>query len=523
MGPDRADSWVQALARPAAYPQPVAAVQVLETHISWVFLAGDYAYKVKKPVVLPFVDFSTLAARRHYCEEELRLNRRFAPQLYVDVVEIRGSPVAPRIEGPGDVLDYAVRMRRFPQEALANALLMRAALDDSLLHDFGGHLAQVHFQLPQAATGTPFGQPQAVLRDALDNFAQIAPLLQPPGEGAQLAQLREWTEGEYARIEGVLRSRREHGRVRECHGDLHLRNLVALRGRLIAFDCIEFNPGLRWIDVMSDVAFLLMDLLDRNADRLGWIFLNAYLETSGDYDGVRVLRFYLVYRALVGAKVHLIRTRQPGLAEAEVVRLAAQYRHYLALAGRCAYQQQPAIVLMHGFSGCGKSVLAAALAERLGAVRIRSDVERKRLHGLDACAHSASAVGSGLYGGDATRETYARLAAVAQAIAAAGYPAIVDATFLRRGQRAVFADHARAIDVPAILIDVHAAPQVLRERVGARRGDASEATLEVLDHQVATAEPLAPQEALQVVRCASDSEPGCMAEALVDPIRRLLA
>ena len=352
-GSDRVDSWIQALARPEAYPHPVAAVQMLETHISRVFLAGDYAYKVKKPVALPFVDFSTLAARRHYCAEELRLNRRFAPQLYLDVVEIRGSPVAPCIQGPGEVLDYAVRMRRFPQEALANALLTSAALDDSLLHDFGGHLAQVHFQLPHAATDTPFGQPQAVLRDALDNFAQIAPLLQPPGEDAQLAQLREWTEGEYARIEGELRNRREHGMVRECHGDLHLRNLVALEGRLIAFDCIEFNPGLRWIDVMSDVAFLLMDLLDRNADRLGWIFLNAYLETSGDYEGVRVLRFYLVYRALVRAKIHLIRARQPGLAEAEVVRLAAQYRHYLALAGRCAYQQQSAIVLMHGFSGCG--------------------------------------------------------------------------------------------------------------------------------------------------------------------------
>jgi aminoglycoside phosphotransferase family enzyme/predicted kinase len=517
-----ANALVYGLSQPGAYPHPAAEVERLETHISWVFLAGDYAYKVKKPVALPFVDFSTLAARRRYCEEELRLNRRFAPELYLDVVEIRGSAASAHIDGTGEVLDYAVRMRRFPQADLASALLQRGALDAGLLREFGVYLARVHGGLPRAAKELDFGEPARVLRDALDNFDQMAPLLPQPEDNAELPQLRAWTRTEFERVRAALRIRREHGMVRECHGDLHLRNLVASEGSLIAFDCIEFNPGLRWIDVMSDVAFLAMDLFDRRAAELAWGFLNAYLEASGDYEGMQVLRFFLAYRALVRAKVHLIRARQAGMA-AESERLIAQFRHYVDLAGWCAHERRGAILLMHGFSGCGKSVLAAALAERLGAVRIRSDVERKRMHGFDAEARSASALEGGLYREGATRATYAKLAAAARVVARAGYPAIVDATFLRRSQRDVLADCARAIDAPLIVIDVQAAPHVLRERVAARRDDPSEATLDVLQHQVATAEPLAPEEALKVVRCESDAPPGRLARMLDEPIRELIA
>jgi len=513
------DPIVRALSRPQAYPHPAQHVERLETHISWVFLAGDYAYKVKKPVTLPFVDFASLAARRHYCEEELRLNRRFAPALYLDVVEIRGEGKAAQIGGSGPVLDYAVRMQRFPQETLASALLARGTLGPAELLAFGCTLGRIHRELPAAPDSSPFGQPETVLADAAANFDEMAALLRPHEDDRELAGLRRWTEGEFRRIAPLLRERRTRGKVRECHGDLHLRNLVRLDGALVPFDGIEFNAGLRWIDVLSDAAFLVMDLLDRGAAPLAWSFLNAYLEQSGDYEGVPVLRFYLVYRALVRAKVHLIRAAQHRIEAAERDRLRSQFRAYVALARRCACERRAGFVAMHGFSGCGKSMLAAALASELPGIRIRSDVERKRLQGLCADASSGSALGAGLYGRDATEATYAELARAAEAVATGGYTAIVDATFLRRKPRSLFAERARALGVPLVLIDVQAAVDVMRARVAERCGDASEATLEVLAQQMATAEPIQPHEGLAVVTCESNCEPHALAAGIAASVR----
>lgn len=502
LSPAAASPVVAALLRPESYPHPAENIEMLETHISWVVLAGAYAYKVKKPVDLGFLDFTTLEKRRHFCEEELRLNRRLAPQLYVDVVEIRGSSDAPRIAGPGPVLEYALRMRRFPQEALASRILADGRLTRELVERLAVRIAQFHASLSPAPAELAYGTTASVLRDARQNFDQIAAMLPDPSGGDALSKMRDWTEREFMLRYSDIRERRAAGMTRECHGDLHLRNIVLIDGELVPFDCIEFNAGLRWIDVMSEVAFLFVDLMDRGADGLAWRFLNAYLEANGVYSGLSVLRFYVVYRAMVRAKIHLIRSNQQNLDRAEASRLRNVYHSYLTLAQCCTTLGRPGILLMHGFSGCGKSTIALSLARELGALRIRSDVERKRLYGLAPLARSHSAVSSGLYGQDATQATYARLAEAARVVVTSGYTAIVDAAFLLRAQRAELREVAASAGVPIALIDIRAPQALLRARLTARAANArdpSEANLTVLEHQIAIAEAIADEEELPVL------------------------
>ena len=493
---------VAALLDPACYPHPAAGIRVIETHISWVLLTGTYAYKIKKPVNLGFVDFTTLGLRRHYCEEELRLNRRFAPALYLEVVSIRGNSHAPRIGGDGPVLDYAVKMREFPQEALASRRIGGGRLGATEIDALAALVAEFHAGAPAAGPAGRFGTPDAVLSAALQNFEQMLPLARTAQEDCTLRALRLWTEREHdARRDAFARRQRE-GFVRECHGDLHLGNIAMIDGRLLPFDCIEFNDEFRWIDVMSEVAFLAMDLDDRGRRDLAWRFLNRYLEATGDYAGIPMLRFYLVYRALVRAKVHLMRSRQPGLLRGERSRLSRAFRDYVRLAARYAAPDRAALLITHGLSGCGKTTATQSLVEHHGAVRLRSDLERKRLHGVASLSSSGSGLASGIYTKEAGAATYRRLGELAQEILHAGFSVVVDATFLGRSERDAFRAIAERLDAPFLILDFHAPPEVLRARIAerlARADDASEADLLVLERQIATHEPLTPAEMAMTV------------------------
>jgi uncharacterized protein len=493
---------IAALHDPARYPHAVTHIEVLETHISWVILTGPLAYKIKKPVNLGFLDFTTLDARRHCCEAELRLNRRFAPALYEDVVRITGTAQQPQIDGGGTAIEYAVRMREFPQQALASRLLPAGALAPAHIDALAARLAGLHATAGVAAHGSPYGTPDAVIQCARENFEPLARLLHEPADASSVAALRAWTEAEFSTHWSLFQARQRTGWVRECHGDLHLGNIVMQEDELTPFDCIEFNPALRWIDVVNEIAFLVMDLLDRGSADLAWRVLNAYFEAGGDYAGIAVLRFYLVYRALVRAKVHALRSAQDGLDAAECQRLLAAARGYIALAERCAADTRPAIILLHGLSGSGKSVFAQALAQQLGAIRLRSDVERKRLRGLAPAARTDSALAAGLYTEDVTRATYNRLLNLARSVVNAGYTAIVDATFLRHRQRDLFRRDAAARGVPGIIVALTAPEAILRSRIAARLargGDASEADPAVLTYQLAQLEALDAGEAAAAV------------------------
>ena len=473
--------FIESLLDPACYPHPVDRVEVLETHISWVLLAGDYAYKVKKPVRLPFLDFSSLAARRRYCEEELRLNRRTAPELYLEVVPVVRTARGVAFGGEGTALEYAVRMRRFAPDALAEQLARRGALDAPKIDAIASAVAQFHAAAPRAGASDDFGTPQQVAAPALGNFDQIA-ALRADAEQA-LAPLRDWTQAECARLAAQFAARRASGCVRECHGDLHLGNIAFLGERAVPFDCIEFDPALRWIDIASETAFLVMDLRAHGLAGASWRLLNDLLQATGDYACVGVLRFYLVYRAMVRAKIACLR----GAAQ--------DFHAYVALAESLAAEHRPLLVLMHGVSGSGKTTVSQALLERLGAVRVRSDVERKRLHGIgDPGARSGAGLNAGLYSAAASARTYGRLEELARPILRAGYPVIVDAAFLRRDQRDRFRRLAQELGAGFLVASCGADRETLQRRVAERQAlarDASEANAVVLAQQLSDADPLA--------------------------------
>ena len=499
---------VAAMREPRAYPHVVDEVEVIETHISWVFLAGDFAYKVKKRLRLPFVDYSTLERREHFCREELRLNRRTAPDLYLDVVPIAGVP--PRVGGEGPVQEWAVRMRRFPQATLLDALAVAGALQPWHVDAFAAHVARFHGAAPRAGAGDSYGSPAAVAAPALANFDEIAALGAPEGSAPALEAMRAWTARESSACAARFAARKAAGFVRECHGDMHLGNARLAGAGVHLFDAIEFDPALRWIDTMDDVAFAYMDLVAHGLPRLAYRFLDGYLERTGDFDGLGVLRYYAVYRALVRCKVACLRARD---ANGEIARREAMRgaRRYLALAVRLAQREPPVLVLMHGPSASGKTVGSQRVLEALGAVRLRSDVERKRVHGIDAASHAfASSPGEGLYASGASDATYARLLALARGVLEAGFPVVVDAAFLDRSRREPFAALARETGAAFEILSCRAPADVLRGRIERRMAkgdDASDADLAVLERQLGALESLGGDEQVHATVLDTTSAP----------------
>jgi len=494
---------IQSLQSAAVFDHPADSIEVLETHISWVILAGDYAYKFKKAVNFGFLDFSTLQKRHFYCQEELRLNRRFAPQLYLDVVCITGSVAQPVINGEGKPLEYAVKMRRFSQDCLLGKLAAGRRLLPGHVDEIAALLAGIHDTVDRAGADTEFGHAEGIHHWVLDNFSQIKAALQPEVMKPELGRLGNWCQEEFSAVRTQLELRRKNGFVRECHGDLHLGNLALVGGRITPFDCIEFNPQLRWIDVMSEAAFLVMDLMDRGYAGLAYRFLNGYLQRSGDYPGLRVLRYYLVYRALVRAKVAALRLVQSARDSEDRAEARRDFEGYISLAANWAVVPAPCMLIMHGVSGSGKSWYASQLVEKLGAIQLRSDVERKRLYGYRADADTGSDVQAGIYSRAASEKTYAQLARLAESVIAAGLPVIVDAAFLQLDERQRFRQLAQSCQVPFAILHLEADETTLIDRIDRRRqlgNDPSEAGIEVLKSQLATQEPLAASELADVLR-----------------------
>jgi len=472
-----------------ALPPPV---EIVETHISWVLLAGDFAYKIKKAVNFAFLDFSTLEKRRHYCEEEMRLNSRLSPQIYLAVVAITGNGDAPKLDGTGSAIEYAVKMRRFPQTAQFDVMLADGALLPTHIDAIARRIATFHQSTAIAGSDSSYGSPEAVYLPTRQNFEQMHPMLVDAADLEKLRNLEVWSEGEFHRLKTLFSQRKLQGYIRECHGDLHLANLALFEGESAPFDCIEFNDYLRWIDTISEIAFLAMDLHDKKRPDLAWRLLNVYLEQTGDYPGLALLRYYLVYRALVRAKVACLRY-ETAIAEGAALEVC---REYLNLAESLTRRAHPAIIITHGLSGSGKTTVAGKLATQ-GAIHIRSDIERKRLYGLTAEARSGSGLDGGLYTAQGSRRTYAKLAELAQVIIAAGYSVIVDATFLKQAERTAFQRIAADSRVPYAILDFQAPVEILRQRIRQREQvgtDASEATTAVLERQLVGHEPLAADE-----------------------------
>lgn len=504
------------LQQPARFPHPVERFQVIETHISRVLLTGTHAYKIKKPVDLGFLDFTTLEKRRFYCHEELRLNRRLAPDLYEAVVSITGSVEDPHLDGDGPAIDFAVRMRQFPDGAQLDQVSDRGELTTDHIEQIAENLAAFHREAPRAASESLYGSATSTGDRMLENFEQIEKHIEDAAIHARLLPLREWTQIRLAELHDDFERRHREGRIRECHGDLHLANMALIDGRVVIFDCLEFAEDLRWIDPLSEAAFLYMDLEQRGHTALARRFLNQYLEAADDYQGQNLLRAYLVYRALVRAKVAAIAAHQQQKRPEQYAAALKTLHAYLDLAER--YRQPTGrgpMIVMRGLSGSGKSRLAMRLVEQLGGIRLRSDVQRKRLLDMPPEQATHSGIADGAYAQAITRRTYERLQTLAHPILDAGFPVIIDATCLLRAQRFSMERFAGMVGVPFVLVDVQAPEAVLRERITHRNRnerDASEATLAVLEHQLSVQEPLAAEERKDAITV--DTSRGVDVEAL---------
>ena len=479
----------------------------IETHISTLLLHGGFADKLRKPLSLPFLDFASAAARRRDCEEELRLNRRTAPQLYLEVRPVLGTPEAPRIGEPGEAagaIDWLLRMRRFDNDQLLDRLAARGALVDADIDALARCVADFHAALP--ASPAAWGAPEGVLAWARANFEAL---------GAQASDdLHDWTEREFERIAPLLALRRAQGFVREGHGDLHLGNIVRIDGEPLPFDGIEFNPALRHTDTLADAAFVFMDLWRHGLQRGAWRFASGYAERGGDFAGLALLPFFAVYRALVRAQVAAIRGD------------AAALQRDLRVAGELAQlrRPRPLLLLTSGLSGSGKSTVALEFLQSLGAVRVRSDVERKRLAGVAVTARPTDEQAHALYGPAMTRRTYARLNGIAVDLLRAGLNVIVDAAALRRSERDALRALAASAGADFHIVECVAPDVVLRERITRRLADdrdASDATLAVLDLQLRVREPLAAEE--RGLRLDTDADPATVARRCEALARQLAA
>lgn len=484
---------IQQMLQPGFYPHPVKEpIQLDQTHISYVLLTGDYVYKLKKPVNFGFLDFSTLDKRQHFCAEELRLNQRGAPELYLEVLPITQDEEENQfyLGGTGQVVEYTLKMRQFPQEALFIKLFEQGQLGETRMEELGRVVAQYHAKAPTNDYIRTFGQVHQV-REAIDeNYRQTEKYIGGPQTQAQFEETKQYTDGFFAQRLQAFASRIENNWIRECHGDLHLKNICCWQDKILLFDCIEFNEQFRFVDVMYDVAFTVMDLEARQRKDLGNAFLNTYVEQTGDWEGLQVLPLYLSRQAYVRAKVNSLLLDDPGVdaaAKEEARTTAAQYYH---LAWQYTKPKQGQLILMSGLSGSGKSTIARQLARQLGAIHIRSDAVRKHLGGIGLTERG----GDDLYTPAMSQKTYGRLLELGIMLATEGFSVILDAKYDRQQLRMDAKARAQSHQLPLQILHCTAPLEVLRDRLTSRTGDIADATADLLAGQQAAAEPFTEEE-----------------------------
>lgn len=471
---------VQQMLQPEFYPHAVTEpVQLIQTHVSYVFMTGDFVYKLKKPVNFGFLDFSTLEKRKHFCHEELRLNQRGAAELYLEVVPITEENGNGVLNGTGEPVDYVVKMRQFPQKTLLSEMYDRGELTEQHLIDLAKTLAEFHKTAPTNDYILSFGE-VAKVRQAFDeNYEQTVSYIGVAQTQAQFDETKAYTDKLFAEQEALFKSRIEKKLIRECHGDLHLRNICYWNNKILLFDCIEFNEPFRFVDVMYDVAFFVMDLDAHDRSDLSNLFLNTYLEQTGDWEGLQVLPLYLSRQAYVRAKVTSFLLDDPGVPEAVKQESRETASRYYRLAWSYTQQKEGKLILMSGLSGSGKTTTARKIARESGAIHIRSDAVRKHLGGVALDEKGDDS----LYSSEMTERTYDRLLQLGITLASQSYTVILDAKYNRQALRLPAINKAQAYNIPLEILYCTASADVLRDRVLQRSGDISDANVDVLAQQ----------------------------------------
>ncbi|MGD9723130.1 MAG: AAA family ATPase [Pirellulales bacterium] len=515
---------IEALSRPTAYPGGADHVVVHQTHISAVFLAGEHAYKIKKPVNLGFLDFTTLERRRHFCHEEVRLNRRLAPDVYLGVVPIRADAAgALHVESAGDtdepagseavVIEWAVRMRRLPDEATLDHRLQDGQDVGPWMRVLGQRLAEFHARADRGAHIAHFGSYEVVERNALENFDQSARQVGTTVSAAVFERLRGLTEGELARHRPLIEARATRGVPCDTHGDLRPGHVYlfpeqAPPANLVIVDCIEFNERFRFSDPVADIAFLAMGLQRAGHAELAAAFCEAYVHAAGDDEGRRLLPFYIAYRAAVRGKVDGMQTFNHEIPERDRAIALAKARGFwlLGLGALEAPQRRPCLLVIVGLPGTGKSTLAADLAARAGCEVIRSDVVRKELAGAAPAASQAAPFGEGIYTPEWTERTYDECRRRAEQLLFEGRRVIVDASFNSEAQRQTILEAAIHWGVPPLILECTADAAVVRARLAARTGDASDADWQIYEQAAARWQPPGPLAARHWVTIDTSAE-----------------
>ncbi|BAU13521.1 hypothetical protein LEP3755_40610 [Leptolyngbya sp. NIES-3755] len=471
---------VEALLDPAVYNHPVqGSIELIQTHVSYVFLTGDYVYKLKKPVNFGFLDYSTLEKRKFYCEEELRLNQRGAAELYLGILPIAQEGDKFVLGGTGEIVDYVVKMEQFPQDTLLSAMYDRGELTEQHLIDLAKVLAAFHKSAPTNDYILSFGEVSQIRQAIDENYDQTIGYIGVAQTQEQFDQTKAYTDKLFAESESLFKSRVEQRFIRECHGDVHLRNICFWNNKILLFDCIEFNEPFRFVDTMFDIAYIIMDFDARNRPDLSNLFLNAYLEQSGDWEGLQVLPLYNSRQSYVRAKVTSFLLSDPSVPEAVKEESKETASRYYRLSYEYTKPKQGKIILMSGLSGSGKSTIASKLARESGAIQIRSDAVRKHLGGIALDEKGDQS----LYSAEMTEKTYDRLLSLGVTLASQGYTVILDAKYDRQSLRASVIEQAQAQGIEIGILYCEASEDVLRDRIAQRQGDISDANLEVLANQ----------------------------------------
>jgi hypothetical protein len=482
---------IQQMMQPGFYPHPVQEpIQLIQTHISYVLLTGKYAYKVKKPMNFGFLNYSTLEARKHFCQEELRLNQRGASELYLEALPITKNGQQYQLGGTGEPVEYTLKMRQFPQDMLLVNMFSQGKVDEKLMVELGQIVAQYHAKAATNDYIRSFGE-VAQVRQAFDeNYEQSEKYIGKAQTQLQFDETKAYTDKFFVEREKLFKNRMAGNFIRECHGDLYMQNICLWHDKILLFDCIEFNEPFRFADVMYDVAFAMMDFEARGRKDLGNAFLNTYLEQTGDWEGLQLYPLYLSRQAYVRAKVNSFLLDDPGIPADVKEESAKTAANYYRQAWEYTKPRQGKLILMSGLSGAGKSTVAKQLARQMGAIHIRSDAVRKHLAGIPVEQRG----GNEIYTAEMTQKTYQRLLDLGLLLAAEGFTVILDAKYDRAALRQAAIAQAQSRQIPLQILYCTAPVEVLRQRLQQRTGDIADATVDLLESQQAAAEPFSDTE-----------------------------